>query len=161
VDADALITAIRDVIKGDAGSVRTVPAGFGEDVAADTPDAAKWLRGTSFDVRFRPPRRTPGVGPVNGSRALLVVEVDVRLTYRVEKHAALVESRRYEVRAQAGEDALTITQALTWPGNVPGFVGAQLRQRSGGAVTRADWRAGIYEVELYLEGLVNETQAVA
>lgn len=165
MDADAILDAIRNVVKGAAGSVRTVPAGtFGEDVHEDIPDGARWLRAKvkkQFDVSLRPPRRTSAVGPVNGSRALLELWIDVRLTYAADAVEDLIEERRYAVRALAADDALAVTQALTWPGNVAGLVSSKLRQREAPVVAREDWSAGIYEVELRFDAWVNETQAVA
>lgn len=173
MNGDAIVGAIRGVIRGELGSVRTVPASaFGEDVHAGVEDGAKWIRAKvkkRFDVQLSPPERTRDLGPPTANRAVLAIVVIVTLTYAVDHTEDLIDARRYEVRALAAEDALVVTQALSWPGNLAvdgaaaatGLVSAMLRESAPPRTTREDWRAGIYEVELRLRGLVLETQAVA
>lgn len=175
MDADAIYGAIRGVITGALGSVRTVPAGtFVEGLPSSIQaDGARWLRAKakrSFDVEIPPAARSRDLGPSTASRALLDLEVLVTLTYALSV-VPETESKdyRFAARAQAIEDALAISQALTWPGNLvtdesanaTGLVGQALLSELGTRVKREDWTAGLYELELRFAGKVLETQAVA
>ena len=174
MDADAILGAVRGVLLGDLGSVRTIPADtFNEGVPAElVNDQARRNsvveQTPAFDVEITPPRRTRAVGPSMASRAVLSIEVTVRLTYAITKVADVEGStHRRAVRAQAAEHALLVTQALTWNRNLEddgtdptNLINGSLIERSSRQV-REDWEAGVLEVECVFEGLVLETQAVA
>lgn len=172
MDADAILTAIREVATGVTGSVRTVATTLGEETHGNNADGRVWIRGRvrpQIDVRMPPPRRTNAVGPSNASRAVLEADFDVRLAYSAKSLTDLRPDLRYALRAEAAETALEVGQALTYVGNLAqtaaaaatGLVGGKLRERAATVVTREDWTAGIYEVELRLAGWILENQATA
>ena len=168
----AIMGAIRGVVTGALGSVRTLTAdAFSEDTETEA-DEARWLRATiapGFDVSGPPPRRSSALGPSNASRAVLMQDINVRLTYASEALQDIIPARRYAVRAQANTDAVEVTKALTWAGNLAvdesasstGLIGAALYERAAPAVVREDWSAGIYEVELRFGARILESQAVS
>lgn len=172
VNSGAILGAVRGVVTGALGSVRTLTADeFAEDAETET-DAARWLRATikpGFDVSGPPPRRSSALGPSNASRAVLLQDVDVRLTYASEALQDLIPARRYAVRAAANDAAVAVTQALTWAGNLledesatsTGLIGAALYERAAPAVVREDWAAGVYEIELRFGARILESQAVS
>src|SRR5690606_31616180 len=105
VNADAILDAVRGVIRGELGSVRTVPAGaFGDGLPTRAPDdRARWLRSIakpSFDVELPPPRASGAVGPSTANVAILAIEVLVTLTYTIS-HVAEVESADHRKRVRA------------------------------------------------------------
>ena len=170
MDADAIILNVRGVLLGSQGNVRTVPAAlFGEGVHEDLNDDAKWIRAKvrpRFDVKLSPSRPTGAVAPRTANRAVLAIDVIVTLTYASGPTEDLIDARRNLIRAQAAENALTVQQALEWPSNLPqastGLISSRLSMKPGWPrISREDWAARIYEVELAFDGLVLETQAVA
>lgn len=176
MNGDAIVGAIRGVILGELGSVRTVPAGaFGEGVPSTWPggdDGARRLLADAkktFDVHLGLPRRTNAVGPSTASRAVLALDVRVTLTYAITLVADTFDAgHRYAARALASEDALTITQALEWPGNllvdtegaVTKLVSGRLGEGAPPRVVREDWTTGVYEVELRYRAHVLEEQPI-
>ena len=175
MDADAILAAVRGVILGDLGTVRTVPAetfvdGVPADLRADEPRRQRSVSKPSFDVELDPPFATGAVGPRDASRALLSVPITVTLSYAITDTAdAANGTERRRIRALAAEHANTITQALGWGRNVEidgdanptGIIPGGLSPAGRPVVKREDWSAGIYELELRFEALVLETRAVA
>ena len=156
MDVDAIIGAVRGVLTGTVGSVRTVPSGtFTELVTGDTSDPETWMRarhGASgalqamADVEIGAPSPTGWIGPPHASSAVWRLPVDVLLYYGALPFADLTPSHRYTIRAQAAEDAVTVTLALMWPGNVTsdatatatGIVSGMLHQAGEPSVERED-----------------------
>lgn len=173
MNAERIGDAIRGVLLGTLGSVRTVPVGtFGETVHSGTPDSARWIRAkvrAQADVRLPPPARTGIVGSAHASVAILAQDVFITITYAADATEDLIPDRRAEIRARAENDGRTVTDALEWPGNLEvdtsaqatGLVSGLLLESAPPRVTREDWTAGIYEVELALRGWVQHTRAIA
>lgn len=181
MDVDAITNAVRGVLTGTVGSVRTVATGkFGEDVHDASTDLEAWIRGRSgtegalqaqADVRIGTPRRTGWIGPPNANQGTWVVPVDVVLYYAALPYSDLVPARRYDIRAQAAEDAVTVTLALTWSGNLvqdassnaTGIVSGILHPRGEPVVEREVWNdtVGLYVLRIPFDAWVQEAQAVA
>jgi len=181
MDVDAIANAVRGVLTGTVGTVRTVTSGkFTEKVHAATADPEIWIRarqGTAgalqamADVEIGTPRQTGWVGPVSANTGVWVLPVDVLLYYAALPFADVTPSRRYDIRAQAAEDAVTATLALTWPGNLVQDVSANataivsglLHKRGEPVVEREEWTddIGLYILRIPLDAWVQETQAVA
>ena len=175
MNVDAITDAVRGVLMGTAGSVRTVTVGrFAEDVHDDTEDGAAWVRGRTgaagalqaqADIRVGVPRRTGWVGSQAASIGVWVLPLTVVLRYAVPALVDLREDVRYAIRAQAAEDAVEVGLALTWPGNVPSVsvVSDVLHAAGTPTVEREDFGedAGLYVLAIPFEAWVQETQAVA
>lgn len=175
MNADAIIAAVRGVLLGDLGSVRVIaPGRFVDGVPADLDnDVARHNRAIerpSFDVEMDPSVNTGALGPSNASRVILSSPVTVTLTYALSEVADVEASaHRRSVRATAAADSLAVTQALTWnrnlhidpDGTATHLINGSLRPTVGRPVTREDWDAGVYELELTFTALVVEAQAVA
>lgn len=171
MDADAIITAIREVATGQGGTVRKVAQStIQEGVYEGLNDSRTALRArvrTAIDVRAPRMQRTGAVGPQTANREVISIEVDVMLTHSTEHE--LREDERHGARAAAAEDATAIRRALGWPGNVTvtiagtatGIVSGCLLERSPWAITREDWGKRILQSELHLRGWVLDTQPIA
>lgn len=181
MDVDAIANAIRGVLTGTVGSIRTVASGkFTELVHGDAADPEIWIRGRQgsegalqamADVMIGSPRRTTWIGPPSASQGVWVVPVAVHLYYASLPYSDLVPARRYDIRAQAAEDAVAVGLALTWPGNLTqdvdsnatSIVSGILHPRGEPRVFREEWtdRIGLYVLEIPFDAWVQETQAVA
>lgn len=181
MDVDAISTAVREVLTGTLGSVRTVTAGkFEENVHDESSDAEMWLRGRSgtagalqaqADVRIGTARQTGWAGPPSANITVWVLPLEVGLYYAAQPYGDLVTSRRYLIRAQAAEDAVTVTQALTWPGNLTataaaaatGIVSGILQPRGEPVVEREEWtdEVGLLVLAIPFDAWIQESQAVA
>lgn len=175
MDADAILAAIRGVLLGELGTVRTIPAGtFLDGVPASLVDdasrAGRALTKPCFDIELDPALATSAVGPRDASRALLSMPVKITLTYPItDVNDAENGTERRRIRALAAEQANMVTQALEWGRNVEedgdgtptGIIPGGLRAVSRPIVRREDWTAGLYEIELRFEAYVLETRAVA
>lgn len=177
MNGDAILGAIRGVIRGELGVVRVVtPDLFGEGLAAGVDralgDQARWLRSQSkrtFDVEISPPRDT-GALAGNGTKVLLSVDVRVTLNYSVSllRDNANAE-HRFTVRAGAVDQAHDVLAALTWPGNLSvdtggaptALISACLRTAGAPRIAREEWVTGILELELPFVGLVLEERPIS
>src|SRR5690606_6135867 len=130
VNAEAITTAIRQLIRGELGSVRTVPAGEwiegqpaqrGMHGGLDG-DSTRRLRAEGkrlFDVEVAPARRTIAVGSSAASHSLLAITARVVLWLPITLVAETVSAdHRYAARADALEQAQVIREAIEWPGNL-------------------------------------------
>jgi hypothetical protein len=181
MDVDAISDAVRGVLTGTVGTVRTVASGkFTEKIHGNAADPEVWIRarqGSSgalqamADVRIGAARRTGWIGPANANKNIWVLPVDVLLYYAALPYADLVPGRRYDIRAQAAEDTVTVTLALTWPGNLTedvssnatGIVPGGFVARGEPAIERELFTdsIGLYVLRVPFDAWVQETQAVA
>lgn len=177
MDADAILAAIRAVLLGTQGSVRTVPTGtFVEGVPAefdeDHAKAHASVATPSFDVEIAPAQLMVDTGPANATPVMLRVPITVTLTYHLAPEAAMATTERRRVRALAVGNANTATQALQWNRNVEedpdsnatGIIPGGLRPTGEPRIKREEWTEGdmgILELELPFEALVLETRAVS
>lgn len=131
LQAQALITRIREVLEDSAGTLRTVPAGrFDGNLPTGLSDTTEMRRA------FEKPRiaatitglsRHPASPPINGSLMLYSVAVEVRIVRTVTRLEQLSDADADTLRALATEDADIVRQALEYPGN--------LTQTTAGAAT--------------------------
>lgn len=169
----AIYSAIRGVIEGRLGSVRTVPAGaleLGLPVEDDDHDRARWLRAQRaprYDVAISPPARSDALGPWTCDRSLNTVDVVITLCYPLVRLGDMHSAARFAVRSGANDTTRLVTEALSWPGNLAadesgtplGLVSQCLVPVGEPIALREDWDAGIYEVELRLMGRVQRAAA--
>lgn len=172
MDADAILAAIRGVLLGDLGSVRTIAADTFIDAAVgnDTARAARANTKPTFDIELGPARRTNDVGPPDAAQAMLSVPIRITLTYPlVATNDAADGTERRRVRALAAEHARDVEAALGWGRNVEvdgdanatGIIPGGVMPDGAAFVKREDWAAGVYEVVLPFRARVLETRAVA
>lgn len=175
MDVDAIIGAVRGVLQGDLGVVRTVPSTtFAEKMTAAVEDEAAWLRArvrSQVEVRHGLPIQTGWGGPPNANVGVWTMPIDVVMTYAVRAHADLIPARRYTVSAQAAEDAATVQLALGHAGNLTvdessnatGIVSGFLHRRGDPRVERDALgdEVGLYVYLIPFEAWIQETQAVA
>lgn len=181
MDVSAITSAVRGVLTGTVGTIRTVASGkFAEKVHGQITDPEVWIRarqGTSgalqaqVDVRTGVPRRTGWIGNPAASQGVWVLPVDIITYYASLPYADLVPARRYDIRDQAAEDAVTLTLALTWSGNLTqdadsnatGIVSGILHPRGEPSVERELWTdsIGLYVYRIPFDAWIQETQAVA
>lgn len=180
IASDAIVSAIRGVILGELGEVRTVPAGawiegqpaqFGVHGGLDA-DTTRRLRASGqrlFDFELAPPRRTGAVGSSAAAQAIHSLEVRIVLWLPITLVADTASTaHRRSVRAEMMEQARVITDALEWPGNLTrdpegtdtSLVSGMLREAAAPRIVREDWSAGLYEIELRMTGLVHETREI-
>lgn len=174
MNSAAIYGAIRGVMEGRLGSVRTIPPGTFElgIPGDDDQDRARWLkskRAPRYDVTIDTPQRSEGLGPVTGDCALIAIRVSVQLTYPLVRMRDATAHSRFEVRSKAADDSHAIKRALTWPGNLAAdedgtptrLVSKCLRESTGPEPEPTeDWEAGLYTVELRFEGDVHRTALV-
>ena len=180
MDVDAIAGAVRGVLTGTLGTVRTVPSGrFAQKVHADVSEPEAWVRGRSgaagalqaqCDVQIGAARRTGWIGPSTANLGVWIVPLDVLLFYAALPFADLAPARRYDIRAQAAEDTVLASLALCWPGNLTqdtlsaptGIVSGVLHPRGEPTVEREEWTdtIGLYWVRVPFDAWVVETQAV-
>lgn len=172
MDADAILAALRGVLLGDLGSVRTIAADTFIDAAVgnDTARAARANTKPTFDIELGPARRTRDVGPPDAAQAMLELPVRITLTYPITAtNDAANGTERRRVRALAAEHARDIEAALGWGRNVEvdgdanatGIIPGGVMPAGPWTVRREDWNAGLYEVVGPFKALVVETRAVA
>lgn len=174
MNAAAILGAIRGVLRGELGSVRTVPADTYVDGIAASIDAdgARRLRSLSrrgFDVEVPPPVRTGALGPPTASRSILALTARVTLVLPIAIVAETASAdHRHTVRAEAMEAARVIADALEWPGNLArdgegtptGLVSQRLQEAASPRIAREDWAAGLLVVELSFRGHAMRSAAV-
>lgn len=167
-----IVTAVEELIEGTIGSVRTISAG---DFQADTyyqgqDDDAKavaTLVKKSFDVVPNGQERTDAT--LSERHSLVIIRVFIRLLVAYRTNAQVVAAQRKAVRNLAHEDAESIRQALSYPGNLTQTSGAAatnlisgLLQKDGPLqVVREDWDANLYETQHDYIGLVQCTMATS
>lgn len=176
MNESAIVEAVRGVIRGELGSVRTVPADtFGDGMPASwlAMDSARRLRTgvkSTFDVEIDPAQRTAAVGPPTASLSVEAIRLTITLTYALAAVAdAVTDDYRHGVRTGAAADARTIRLALEWPGNLlvdgdanaTGLISGRLQAQGPARRKREDWDAGLYELELIMSGHALASQAVA
>lgn len=177
MNAEAITAAIREVIRGELGSVRTVPVGeWIEGVPAQLGmhggldgDTARRLRAEGrrlFDVEVAPARRTGAVGSSAASHSLLAITTRIVLWLPITLVAETVSAdHRYAARADALEQAQVIREAIEWPGNLlatadgtpTGIVSGRLGEAQTPRIVREDWSRGLYEIELRFSGYVQRS----
>lgn len=123
IDASALLDAVRGVIRGELGTVRTIASSeYAEQAHADSGDDEVWLRATGTvqaDLSIDSgPSQTSAVGPGTASRGIWEIMLRANLTYAIGPYADLTPARRYAAREEAIEDLERLILALTWPGNL-------------------------------------------
>ena len=181
IDASAVLDAVRGVIRGELGSVRTVSTTYGEESHEATSDAERWIRGAAevqADVQVTSgPWHSGAVGPGTASSGLWVLGLVVELSYSLAPYADLTPGTRYAARQSATKDVERLTLALTWPGNLSvdgsanatGLVSGRLsRQRHDGTALeapqwteRADDNVGLLMIRIPFEAWIVSAQAVA
>lgn len=131
VDADAIITRVREVLEDGTGSLRTITTGTYYGGLFPGVDGGEESMRAAVKPRIEPSVRvvgrnenTPGV---MGSYNLIDVEVTVRVVRFVNANHKLKDSLADDVKAAAARDADVIRQALTYPNN--------LTATSGGTAT--------------------------
>ena len=116
IDASAVLDAVRGVIRGELGSVRTVSTTYGEESHEATSDAERWIRGAAevqADVQVTSgPWHSGAVGPGTASSGLWVLGLVVELSYSLAPYADLTPGTRYAARQSATEDVERLTLAL-------------------------------------------------
>ena len=171
MDAEAILTAAEEVLRGTLGGVRTVTAGalLRDAYVGQTDEQLRMavLVNARFEVEATSLQRTKAVGPVNASKAIHEIELRVRLAFSTESE--LGANDRRTVRADCLEMVETCRRALTWPGNLSAtsastatnLVGGALESKGPARVTREDWAARIFVTEALFSGLVNDTLPVS
>lgn len=182
IDASAVLDAVRGVLAGTLGSVRTVGSTeLDETSHGQTSDGERWIRATGTvqaDVQITGgPWQTTAIGPSTASAGVWVLGLTVELSYSISPYADLTPARRYTARQEAIEDVEKITLALCWPNNVAvdasanatGLISGRLsRQGIDGQplppavwTERADDGVGLLVVKLPFEAWIRSTAAVA
>lgn len=171
MDADAILTAVEEVLLGTLGTVRTVAAGTFERRAYEGLDitaAARALEVPRFEVEVTGQQATGVIGPRTSNVGVERVHVLVRFLFPTEHE--LVDDERRATRADALEKVRDARLALEWPPNLvqtvagapTGLVsGCLVAVPAGAKVIREDWKKRLYEVELAFEQLVRTTQPVS
>lgn len=175
IAANAIITAVRDVLDSAAGSLRTITAAtFDGSAFAGLSDEEKSRLGTvrpNFDVRIAGIAPHGSAPPRNNSLGLYAVRVEVVVYRHVGPVHKVTASTRDTAYAAAIEDGDAIAQALEWPGNLTqtsaavatGLVGAKLMY-DGSEVSRVDLRddsPGLIETIHRFHGIAQVAQAVS
>lgn len=171
MDADAILTAVEEVLLGTLGSVRTVPAGTFARRAYEGLDvtlAARALEVPRFELEVTRSMRTGAIGPKTGPIGVDRVVVNVRFVFSTAHE--LGDAARTATRAEALEKVRTARLALEWPGNLAATAAAAptglissclVAEKDGAKTLREDWKKRLYVVELAMEGLVRTVQAVS
>lgn len=171
VQMTRLLTAIEELLEGTIGSVRTVTSGdFMNTVYSGQDDEAKAVQALvkkSFDVAPLTLERSPATLTERSSLVLIEARLRVSVAYRLDSE--VVKSRRKAVRAEAADDAETIRQALSYPGNLTqtnagedtNLVSGMLLEDGPYQVTREDWDANLMETQRDYRGWLEVSQAVA
>lgn len=182
IDASAVLDAVRGVLAGTLGSVRTVGSTeLDETSHGQTSDAERWIRASGTvqcDVQVTSgPWQSVALGPTTASAGLWILGLVVELSYAISPYADLTPARRYAARQEAIEDVEKVSLALCWPGNVDvdgsanatGLVSGRLsRQGIDGSPLpaptwdeRADDTTGVLVVRVPFEAWIRSTAAVA
>lgn len=116
---DALMVALRELLTGKIGSVRTVAAGSlklgGPEGMTEATLAHRAKEKERIEIELTPPVSQGFLG-VMCDRWLERSDITVRLTHSAD-HQQL-DIARHTLRAAAADDHTTIGLALTWPGNL-------------------------------------------
>lgn len=154
IDTLALRTAIREVLQGESGSVRTVTSGRvdGRDYwigADDSAARARTLVRPKFDIPTIPLEAHPNRFPENCSTRFYLASVTIESEYALPE-AILSDEDRDAIRSVAEQDIDIFRQALGWPGNLTQTTGGDPTGLADGFlewvrtdVVREDWREGV------------------
>ena len=164
----AISTAIREVVRGELGVVRTVPDdAFAEGNFDGLEERARQRRAfekKGVDVAFRSPERTDALGPPDANLEILRLEVDLVLTHSPRHRVE--EEERHAIRAEVSDDVVTVRRALsrsgqmvtTAAGTATGLVSGMLTERAAPLTVREDWQNRIIETRLRMQGWVLDAQ---
>lgn len=170
MDANAILTATEEVLRGVLGSVRTVaPGSIERDAYAGISDEqlrmAVLVR-ARFELETVSIARSKAVGPVTASVAIHDLILRVRLAFSTETE--LNADERRETRADCIDKIEECRRALTWPGNLAttllgaptNLVGHALQERGDSRIIREDWDARIFVAESMYLAQINDTLPV-
>ncbi len=174
MDEGALITAIREVLRGELGAVRVVaPDTLREGTYRGIPDERAYSLAQvapRFHVEVPAPIRTGALGPSTANLVLYEVSPRVVLTHAAphpdgEASVAL----RYDLTATALEHARIVVDALTWPGNLASTLAAEatglrsqcLIEDPPHPEPERRWDRRLLRTELRFRGYLLATKAVA
>mgnify|MGYP007083423758 CR=1 FL=1 len=169
--AEAILTAIEELAKGEIGATRVLSAG---DLALDAYDtiddrtlAERTLVSPRIEVMLESIERNKAVAPRTALVQVDDVNLKLRIAVRTESEVRHEERMRSRARALSLADRLT--KALTWPGNlaqtagaVPtGLVSRCLHRVGPWKVTREDFKRKVLVIESSAKGRVQSTAPVS
>ena len=166
----AVLTAIEEVCLGTIGTVRTIPAAsILRGVYAGIADLtlAENVRAKGrFEAELLGHERTGAVAPEAGN--VHVYGVDVRVQLAMTMESEVEADQRRATRAAALDFAEAVRRALRWPGNLTSTAAAVATGAVSGCfvklgpsrVTREDWKARIFRMEMVGRFLVKDTAPV-
>ena len=167
-----VLTAIREVCEGSVGSVRTVVSdtmlsGLHTGMA-DARKATLALVKPRFDVQPVAWGKHVSTPSVKGTVAIREIQLNLLVSYHLEITDDLNQAEKEAIRATVFNNAETIRQALTFPGNLTqtasatstGLVSGLLEEIGEFKVIREDFAAHILDTSQAFRGLVQLTTAI-
>lgn len=169
--AEAILTAIEELAKGEIGAVRALGAAeLGLDAYDSIDDrtlAERALVLPRIEVMLESLERNKHVAPRTASVQIDDVNLKLRIAVRTEAEVRHEERMRSRARALSLADRLT--KALTWPGNLTqtaaavstGLVSRCLHRVGPWKVTREDFKKKVLVIEASAKGRVQSTAPVS
>ncbi|MEM1417540.1 MAG: hypothetical protein AAGH15_21770 [Myxococcota bacterium] len=149
--ADAILTAIKDVVEECHGTSRTITAATYRSGAYASLSALraslKALTKPRAESRITRTSRSPASPPEPGSLALVDLDIEVRLVRSVTARTELDAACRRELRALAATDGDVLRQALGFPGNLTTTAGSVATTLVSGLLNYDGSDVGDLEVE--------------
>ena len=162
-DYDAVLTAIREVLEDDAGTLRTLGTRFFGGLFGDIDDDEASLRAMErpiVEATITGRRRHPSSPSRMGSYKLEEIDVTVRVIRHLNADHALDDDRRDDVKALAINDGDLIAQALTYPGNLTQTAAAAPTNLCTGCLSETEEGTTVARVKLTDTGRLIETEHV-
>lgn len=176
MDADAILTAVRDVIEDNAGTLRAIAESrFAGSLPDGLTDSAASVRAMST-ARAEATIVKGGLHktnyPINSNMGLRSITVRIVVIRHLHLGEKLSDSLRDDAKALAAQDGDVLWQALSCPGNLTldsganatGIVSGMLNEWAGSDLKRLQLRgeeAGLLETVHTFRGVVKVTQAVS
>ncbi len=140
-----VLTAIREVLDANGGSIRQIPAArFTDDLDTSVGESEAQRRGIRADKPFRARisgmRPHPLSPPINGNVVLYQFDVTVTISRTIGVQEQVDSDLFATLEALAWEDADVIRQALCTPPNLETTAGSGATNILGGALKYVDSR---------------------
>lgn len=147
-----LLTAIREVLDANGGSIRKITASrFTDDLLEALPEEEAQRRGIRADKPFRAritgQRRHPASPPVNGSVHLLALDVEVTVSRTIATAEKVSADQFATLEALGWEDADAVRQALCTPPNLQTTAAAAVTNLVGDALVYVDSRGRLVPLQ--------------
>lgn len=121
IDADAILTAVRELLEGDIGEIRTVTAGRLNAMASEDrstlAQALDTWKGARFAVDVAAVNDHRDTISENASHGLRRIAITITTWHRLNHYARKQSTRDLRI-ADAIEDGVTIREAMCFPGNL-------------------------------------------